>query len=123
MLFTSRLKGVVFSITSRAAIDLSNEMPLEESRFLIDFCRRATNDAWCFVGEKSILMKSGSKVIVHRDENGDVVAMIIAPITGNKQKSSSEILSAITNSKFDVHSMSSNCEMKLSSPTTITNAV
>jgi hypothetical protein len=97
-------------------------MPLEESRFLIDFCRRATN-AWCFVGDESILMKSGSKVIVHRDENGEVVAMIIAPVTGNEQKSSSEILSAITNSKFDVHSMSSNCEMKLSSPTTISKNV
>ncbi len=130
MLFTSRLKGVVFSITSRATIDLANEMPLEEYRFLIDLCRREVNDGWCCVGVKNILLKSGSKVIVHRGENGEVTAMIIAPATGHEQPSSSEIVSAITTSKFDIHSISSNCEMKLSPPistttmtTTITNNV
>lgn len=117
LLFTSRLKGVVFSITSRATIDFTEEMPLEESRFLIDFCRRADNDAWCYVGCNSILLKKDSKVIVHRDNQGEVVAMIIAPATGN-DLSSSGILSAVTNSKFDVHFMSSNCELKLSSPAT-----
>lgn len=92
-------------------------MPLKESRFLIDFCRRVVNDAWCNVGCKSIILKNDSKVIVHRDKQGEVVAVIIAPTTGN-DLSSSGILSAVTNSKFDVHFMSSNCELKLSSPTT-----
>ena len=92
-------------------------MPLEETRYLIDLCRREVNDGWCCVDVKNILLKSGSKVIVHRDENGEVSAMIIVPATGHEPPSSSEILSAITNSKFDVHSMTSNCEMKLSPPT------
>ena len=120
MLFTSRLKGVIFSVTSRATVDLAKEMPLDEYRFLIDLCRREANDGWCCVGDKNILLKIGSKVIVHRDENGEVTAMIIAPGTGHEQPSSSEILSAIANSKCDIHSMSSNCEMKLSPPISTT---
>lgn len=114
-LFTSRLKRVVFSISSQATVDVSTEMHMKESQFLFHFCRRHIVDSWCRMGGKSILLMHGSNAIVHRDEHGEVLAVIISPITGNgEQICSPRILSAITDSNFDVHTLDSNCKLLLS---------
>lgn len=116
MLFTSRFKKEIFSVASEETIDptldASYEIP-QECRFLLNCCNGlATKGSVSFLGDASILLKSGSKVFVHRDEDGKVLAMVIAPNDGDLS-SSSEILSAIDKSKYDSLSLSSNCEMKL----------
>lgn len=115
-LLTSRLKGKLFCIASKETIDPLKDVSClveQESRFLLTCCNTyVTKDSWSFLGDKRILMKSGSKVFVHRDKEGNVVAMVVAPFDG-KLKSSSEILSAIGTLKCDTHSVSSNCELRL----------
>ena len=115
MLLTSRLQGKLFSIVTEETIDLMNDLSysaMQESRFLLACCKNVAKDSFSFLGDKSILMKSGSKVFVHRDNDGNVLAMVVVPLDG-KLKPSSEILSAIGASKYDSHSISSNCEMKI----------
>ena len=116
ILLTSRLKGKLFSIVTEETIDLMNDLSysaMQESRFSLDCCNNVAKDSFSYLGDKSILMKSGgSKVFVHRDKDGNVLAMVVVPLDG-KLKSSSEILSAIGTSKYDFHSISSNCEMKI----------
>ena len=117
-LFTARLKGKLFSIATEETIDPGQDLPysvVQESRFLLTcFKGNARKDSWCFLDDKNIQIKSGSKMLVQRDKNGKVLAMIVIPSDG-KSNPPSEILSAISSrlSKFDTHSISSSCTMRL----------
>ena len=116
-LLTSRLKRETYSVASEEAIDptkldASYATP-QECRFLLSCCSgRATKGSLSFLGDGSILLQSSSKVFVHRDEDGNVLAVVIIPINGHPGLPS-EILSAMVKSEYNLHSMNSNCEMKL----------
>ena len=113
-----------YSVASEEAIDptkldASYATP-QECRFLLSCCSgRATKGSLSFLGDGSILLQSGSKVFVHRDEDGNVLAVVVIPIDGHPG-SPSEILSAMVKSEYDSHSMNSNCEMKLQCHSTMT---
>mmetsp|Transcript_40241 Transcript_40241/g.85688 ORF Transcript_40241/g.85688 Transcript_40241/m.85688 type:complete len:138 (-) Transcript_40241:953-1366(-) len=115
MLMTSRLQGnLLFSIVEERMVDPMKDKSysaIEESRFLLAFCNDAAKDSLSFLGDKSILIKPGSTVLVHRDKAGKILAMVVVPLDGNL-KSLSEISSAIGTSEYDIHSICSNCEMK-----------
>ena len=116
MLFTARLKKEVFSIAMEETIDPTT-LPVSyavqnECRFLLWCCNGpATKYSLSYLGDESILLKSGSKVYVQRKE-GKVVTVVITSSDG-EFTTSSEILSAINTCKFDSHSMKTNCEIRL----------
>jgi hypothetical protein len=116
-LFTSRLKKETFSVASEGTTDPTTHdasyATSQECRFLLSCCNgRATKGSLSFLGDKSILLKAGSRVFVHRDKDGRVLALVVVPIDGHLS-SPSEILSAMGKSDYESHSMNSNCEMKL----------
>jgi hypothetical protein len=116
-LFTSRLKKETYSVALEETIDpttldASYAIP-QECRFLLSCCNgRATKGSLTFLDYKSILLQSGSKVFVHRDKDGKVLAVVVVPIDGHLS-SPSEILSAMAKSEYESHSVNSNCEMRL----------
>jgi len=117
MLLTSRMTGKLASIVSEKAIDPTTDTSystVQESRFLLICCNNATADSVSFLdGDKSILVKSGSTLFMHRGEDGKVLGMVVAP-SDRPLMSSSEIVSAITTSKAcDARSVSTNCEVRL----------
>ena len=116
MLFTSRLKGKVYCVTSGKTVESEDDASysvVQESHFLCaSFNNNSSrNESWSFLGDKMVQIRSGSKVFVHRDDNGKVLAIVVAP--SNENVASAEILSAMKESKFDTHSISSNCTMRL----------
>ena len=117
-LFTARLKGKLFSIASEETFDPEEAIPysvVQESRFLVTcFKGNARRETWSFLDDKNIHVKSGSKMLVQRDKEGKILAIIVVPSDG-KSSPPSEILSAISSrlSKFDTHSISSSCTMRL----------
>ena len=124
LLFTSRLKGKLFSISSEEMVDslLKDDTYsiVQESRLLMTCSsNNSIIEAWSFLdnGDKLIHMKSGSKVFVHRDNDGKVLAMVVAPSNDTLMNKSapSELISAInsTTSKYDIHSINTNCTMRL----------
>lgn len=125
LLFTSRLKGKLFSISSEEMVDSllkdDSYSIVQESRFLMTcFSNNSIIEAWSFLdnGDKLIHMKSGSKVFVHRDNDGKVLAMIVAPSNDTAamiKSAPTEIVSAInsTTSKDDIHSINTSCTMRL----------
>ena len=126
LLFTSRLKGKLFSISSEEMVDslLKDDTYsiVRESRFLMTcFSNNSIIEAWSFLdnGDKLIHMKSGSKVFVHRDDDGKVLAMTVAPSNDSLMNKSapSELVSAINSkmskAKYDIHSINTSCTMRL----------
>ena len=115
MLLTSRLQGKLFSVVTEEITDPMKDesySAMQESRFLLACCPNYSKYSVSFLGDKSVLVKSGSKGFVHRDKNGNILAIVVVPFDG-ELKSSSDVLSAIGTSKYDLHSINSNCEMKL----------
>lgn len=128
LLFTSRLKGKLLSISSEEMVGslLKDDTYsiVQESRFLMTcFSSNSIIEAWSFLdnGDKLIHMKSGSKVFVHRDNDGKVLAMTVAPSNGTLMNKSapSELVSAINSTmskskaKYDIHSINTSCTMRL----------
>ena len=126
LLFTSRLKGKLFSISSEEMVDslLKDDRYsiVQESRFLMTCSsNNSIIEAWSFLDndEKLIHMKSGSKVFVHRNNDGKVLAaMVVAPSNDTAAMIKSaplELVSAInsTMSKYDIHSINTSCTMRL----------
>jgi hypothetical protein len=117
MLFTARLKKEIFSIATEEMIDpttLAVSYAIQnECRILLSCCNgSATKYSLSYIGDESILLKSGSKVYVQRKE-GKVVTVVITPSDDGELTTSSEILSAINTCKFDSHSMKTTCEISL----------
>ena len=112
-LLTARLQGKICSIVHKGdpvpAAAESYSVQQECNFFLAATAVHPTYP--CLQSEKSILLKSGSKVFVHRYEDGKVLAMVVA--LGGREPESSEVLSAIGSSKYDAHSVSTNCQVKL----------
>ena len=114
-LLTTRIKGELFSIVSNETVPMNDESysALQESRFLRSCCK-ASKESLSFLDCNTVVIKAGSKVQVHRDENGKVLGMVISQLDGTSGgSSSSDILSAFGKSKLDVQFISSNCTMKL----------
>ncbi len=65
-----------------------------------------------FLGDKTILLKAGSKVFVHRDKDGRGWAVVVVSIDGHLS-SLLDILLVMGESRYDLHLMNSNCKMKL----------
>lgn len=115
MLLTSRMKGKVYSVVSGEVFDVQ-QLPYSvicESRFLEASCNHAFKSTeWSCLGVKNMLIVAGSKVFVHRDRDGKVIAMVVAPSEGALQ-SSSELVTALGSSKYDAHSIRSSCDVRL----------
>ena len=127
LLFTSRLKGKLFSISSEEMVDSllkdDTHSIVQESRFLMTCFSNSSIEAWSFLDndEKLIHMKSGSKVFVHRNNDGKVLAaMVVAPSNDTAAMIKSaplELVSAINSTmskaKYDIHSINTSCTMRL----------
>jgi hypothetical protein len=86
---------------------------LQECCFLLSYCKgRATKGSLSFLGDKSILLKDGSKVFMHCDKDGRVITAVVFPIDGHLSLPL-DTLSAMGKSKYDLHLMNSNCKLKL----------
>ena len=115
-LLTSRLQGKLYSMAAKAIVDPKSKdlySVVNESQLLIVLCSNPAKEPLSFLEDKNIVIKSGSKVFIHRDENGNVVAMVVAPVDGSALKSSSEFFSSIEASKYDAHSITSSCELRI----------
>ena len=79
-LLTSRLTGKIFNIATEEAIDPLRDVAYsvqQESHFLSICCNNnVAKDSWTYIGDRCIVMKSGSKVFVHRNKDGKVSAIV-----------------------------------------------
>jgi hypothetical protein len=116
MLFTARLKKEIFSIATEETNDPTtlavSYAVQKECRILLSCCNGpATKYSLSYLGDESILLKSGSKVYVQRKE-GKVVTVVITS-SDKELATSSDLLSVINTSEFDSHLMISPCEIRL----------
>jgi hypothetical protein len=65
-----------------------------------------------FLGDKNILLKAGSKMFLHCDKDGRVLAVVVILINEHLSLPLDELL-AMGKYKYDLHSMNSNCKIKL----------
>ena len=116
-LWKSRFAEQLFSVATEKTIDPMNDSSYsvdQESQFLIHCfsSNHRTENSLRLLESNNIMMKSGSKVFLHRDKDGKVLAMVVAPLDG-QLKSSSDVLSAIGTSSCDTHAMQTDCTMAL----------
>lgn len=113
MLLTSRVKKTLFSVALEQTVDEAGGESYSvrnESRVLVKCCEsHATTDSMTFLGDESIVMKSGSKVFVQRDEDENVLGIVVAPPNG-KVKWPSDLSTFRTGAP---RSLTANCVMKL----------
>ncbi|KAL9180385.1 hypothetical protein ACHAXT_008355 [Thalassiosira profunda] len=110
LLFTSRKKGNMFGIVEGKEVDPTGDFTKEEARFLLTCCKSRVRNSFSIDEDKAtMLIQSGAKMLVHRDEEGEMVAMVLVP--SECPKPSSEILAEIGASKFDSHSIRSTCRV------------
>jgi hypothetical protein len=87
-LFTSRLKKETLSVALEEMTHPTMHDAFyaisQECCFLLRCCNgRGTKGSLSFLGDKSILLKAGSKVFMHRDKDGRVLAVVGVPINGH----------------------------------------
>lgn len=114
-LLTSRLKENLFSIITEENIDTAEDRSYsteQESNFLLACCDHLRSSA-NFHGDETILLKSGSRTLVHRGEDGKVNGIVVVPANYGKDRSSGEILSTIKESKCESRTLSSDCTMNI----------
>jgi len=112
LLFTSRMKGQLYDITCKEKPDGQGNEYLfaEEHKFLLWFCSRKAESC---LGGRRLYLTAGSKVLLPRDKNGEILAVVVTE-AGKTSKTPEEIIKSLDASKCDIHKMKSNGEVWIS---------
>lgn len=112
LLLTSRMKGQLYDITCKETTDGQGSEYLfaDEHKFLLWFCSRKIESC---LGGRRLYLTAGSKVLLPRDKNGGIFAVVVTE-AGETSKTPEQIIKSLDASKCDVHKMKSSGEILIS---------